>query len=533
MTYYLGLSAGDHSPAACLIEDNKIIAIGEEERFIGFKHAFNQLPIKAVGYCLKEAGIKLKDVEKVGFNWHYGLYARKFYVYNPIYNLFSFLEMRGKPKLLQKTLSLYYGAEVEIQPLEHHITHIYSSIPLSGFKNGLSISVDGVGENVTTLIYDFKNKKKIKEFYRPDSLGFLYKAFTMWLGFGDNQEGKTMGLSSYGNTVYDLSKYITYGDGSYHVKYDYWALYLELLKDFGPRRDGKIEKKHEDIAFSVQKYLEDAMLSLVNYYADDGGNLALSGGVALNCVANGRIIRESKIKNIFIQPMAGDAGCALGAAIYLAMEDGHKFKEMYHPYYGEGFDNDIIKKELEQAGVKYDYYKDPAGFAAECLVKGKIVGWFQGRSEVGPRALGNRSILADPRRAEMKDIINKRVKHREPFRPFAPSMLREDMHKYLEDAYPSPFMLLAFNVLEEKRDEIPAVVHVDGTTRPQTVTKRQNPLYYRLIKEFKKETGVPVVLNTSFNIRGKPIVRTPKEAMATFYTEDMDVLVLGNYVVKK
>lgn len=533
MTYYLGLSAGDHSPAACLIEDNKIIAIGEEERFIGFKHAFDQLPIKSVSYCLREAGIKLSDVDKVAVNWHPRVYLHKFYKYNPIYNFFSFLETRGKPKRLQKALKLHYDAEVEIRPLEHHITHVFSTFPLSGFKRGLTISVDGVGENVSTLIYDFTTQTKIKEFYRPDSLGLFYRAFTMWLNFGQNEEGKTMGLSSYGTKSYDLSKYISWGGGKFKVKYDYWPMYLELIKDFGPPRRGPIEKIHEDLAYSAQRYLEDVMLHLVDYYAEDKGNLALAGGVALNCVANGRILRESKIKDIFIQPMAGDAGCALGAAVYLAMEDGHKFEKMYHPYYGEGFNDEAIKKDLDQAGVKYDYHKDPAGFAAELLAKGKIVGWFQGRSEVGPRALGNRSILADPRRAEMKDIINKRVKHREPFRPFAPSLLEEDMHKYLEDAYPSPFMILSFFVREEKKDEIPAVVHVDGTARPQTVTREQNPLYYQLIKEFKKETGVPVVLNTSFNIRGKPIVRTPKEAMATFFTEDMDALIMGHYVLQK
>lgn len=532
MTYYLGLAIGDARPSACLIEDNKIVAIGEEEKLLGFKYAFDQQPIQSVGYCLKQANIKLKDVDKVAVNWNPKLFIKKFYKYRFKYNLFSYLGIRGRIKDLERALKIQYGAEKTIEPLEHHITHVYSSIPLSGFKKCRCISVDGTGENVTTLIYDSK-EGKIKEFYRPTSLGLLYAAATTWLGFGKNQEGKTMGLASYGTKRYDLSKYVSYGNGGYRSAFDLGELYEKFVEDFGDRRRGEIEKKHEDFAFSVQKQVEDVMLHLVDYYAEENGNLCLSGGVALNCVMNGRVLQESKIKDIFIQPMAADDGGALGAAVYLAVQDGNKFDKMIHPYYGPEFSDEEIEKLLKQAKVDYQRHKDPAGLAAELLAEGNIIGWFQGRLEVGPRALGDRSILADPRRAEMKDIINKRVKHREPFRPFAPSLLEEEMDKYLEDAYPAPFMLLSFDVRKDKQKEIPAVTHVDGTARPQTVTKEQNPLYYELIKQFKKETGVPVILNTSFNVGGKPIVCTPKDALSAFYSEGMDALVMGSYVIKK
>lgn len=532
MTYYLGLSSGGSRPAACLIEDNKVVAICEEGSLLGFKHAFDQMPISAVAFCLKEAGIKLKDVGKVAVNWSPNLYIKKFYKYNFRRNISSYFGVRGKNKELKHALRVEFGAEKDIEALEHHITHVYSSFPFSGFKDSCSISADGTGENVTTLVYREK-EGKIKEFYRPTSLGMFYTAATTWLGFGKNQEGKTMGLASYGTKKYDMSKYISYGNGGYRVAQDVDELYESFVKDFGPRRTGQIEKIHENLAYSVQKYLEDVMLHLVNHYVKEGEYLCLSGGTALNCVMNGRLLQETKIKDIFIQPMASDDGCAVGAAAYLAMQDGHKFNKWIHPYYGPSFNDEEIGKILKQAKVEYERHKDPAGVAAELLADGKIIGWFQGRMEVGPRALGHRSILADPRRAEMKDIINTRVKHREPFRPFAPSMLEEDMDKYLEDAHPSPFMLLSFTVKEDKRKEIPAVTHVDNTTRPQTVTKEQNPLYYELIKQFKKETGVSVILNTSFNIRGKPIIVTPKDALSTFYSEGMDSLIMGSYVVKK
>jgi carbamoyltransferase len=533
MTFYLGLSIGDHNPAACLIENNKIIAIGEEERFLGFKYASGQLPIKSIEYCLKEAKIKLKDVDKVAVDWDPRIYLKKLAkrgFEKTIFNAFSYLGLKGKISDLERLLKFHFGADKKITPLEHHISHAYSSIPFSGFRNDCySITVDGYGEVASTLIYHPK-EGKIKEIYVPSSLGVFYTEVTRWIGFGMHEEGKTMGLASYGTKKYDFSKYISWKDGEFKLIPNF-AKHLE--NDFGPmNRGGELTKKHENVAYTTQRYLEEVLIHLVDYYVGKN-NLCLAGGVALNCVTNGRILRETGIKDIFVQPMAGDAGGAVGAAAYFAVQDGHKFEKMYHAYYSQGYENDGIEKVLKQAGLKYDYVKDPSGVAAELIADGKIVGWSQGRMEVGPRALGNRSILADPRKAEMKDIINKRVKHREPFRPFAPSLLEEHMDKYLVKAHTTPFMLLSFDVVIDKREEIPAVTHVDGTARPQSVTRKQNPLYYDLIRQFYKETGVPVVLNTSFNIQGKPINRTPKEAIATLYTEDMDALVLGNYLVKK
>ncbi len=533
MTYYLGLSIGDHSPAAALLEDGKIIAVGEEERFLGFKHALGQMPIQSIKYCLKEAKIKLKDVDVVATDWNPKIYLKKIAkggLGKTVTNTFSYLGLKGKINVLERLMQYHFDAKKKIIPVEHHLAHAYSSIPFSGFKDDCySITVDGYGEMTSTLIYHPK-EGKIKEIFVPHSLGVFYTEITRWIGFELLEEGKTMGLASYGTERYDMSKYIKWGNGDYKIVPN---LAEQLEKNMGPRRrGGEITHKQKNVAYSAQRCLEDIMLHLTEYYVGKN-NLCLAGGVTLNCVTNGRLIRESGIKDIFIQPMANDAGGAIGAAAYFAWKDGKKFEKMNHAYYSQGFSNEQIEKIMKQAGLKYDYVKDPSGTAADLLADGKIIGWMQGRMEIGPRALGNRSILADPRREEMKDIINKRVKHREPFRPFAPSMLEEDKHKYLVKAYVSPYMLLSFDVVPEMRNVIPAVTHVDGTARPQTVTRTQNKLYYDLINDFKKETGVSVVLNTSFNIRGKPINREPKEAIATLYTEDMDALVMGNYLIQK
>lgn len=376
----------------------------------------------------------------------------------------------------------------------------------------------------------------------------MYNAITEFLGFERNEgEGKVMGLAPYGDTYYQIfDKFIRLTENGFvidpkiitaenPIQPVYFTDYV--VKKLGEPRlsSEKIEKRHQDIAYSLQERLEQTALHLVEKFNEITGNknFCLAGGVALNCKMNGRILNSGLVNDIFIQPAAGDAGCALGVAIWLAHEEGYKFNKMEHVYYGPEYSDEEVEKTLKTANLKYDELSDPSGTAAELLAQGKIVGWFQGRMEAGPRALGNRSILADPRDAEIKDKLNYLVKHREPFRPFCPSMLDKAKKEYFENPYESPFMILSFRVPEEKRKEIPGVVHVDGTIRPQTVTKEVNPKYYKLISEFEKLTGVPVVLNTSMNIKGEPMVCKPEQAIADFFSTGMDYMIINKFLLKK
>jgi len=538
--YYLGISGGitgdfTHDPAACLIKDNKIIAIAEEERFVRIKHAHGIFPINAINFCLKQAGIKLKDVDKIGYYINPNLFFKK--IFHPK-SLPHWIKCFRMVKYVPKIFKFNFGYLPKINYIEHHLCHVYSSFPLSGFKKGKCFSIDGVGERTSTLISSFGNGfEKIKEAYDPNSLGRFYGHFTEWLGFKmNNGEGKVMGLASYGKSKYDLTKFIRFKDGIHEVKgntnlMSSGHLYNLIVSKFGDRRIGDIKKIHKDVAASVQDKLEEIILKMVEYHQTK--NLCLSGGVALNCKMNGKILNSGLIKDIFIQPVASDAGCSIGAAVFMAMKYGNNFKKMEHVYFGPEYSNEEIEKTLKKCKINYEYHDDISGVCAELLEKQNIIGWFQGRMECGPRALGNRSILADPRDVKMKDKINILVKHREQWRPFCPSILDEDKDEYLVNAYESPFMILTFEVLEDKVKDIPAVIHVDNTCRPQTVKKDVNPIYYDLIKEFKKLTGIPLILNTSFNIRGQPIICKPEEALAMFFSEGMDALAMGNFLIKK
>lgn len=425
-----------------------------------------------------------------------------------------------------KNVGFYFGSAPKITHIQHHLTHAYSSFPLSGFSSGHTFNMDAVGERTSTMVGEFSDKLKVL-LDSDHSLGYLYTRFTQWLGFdGADGEGTVMGLAPYGKPVYDLSEFARPANPLY-AKCDY----KDIIARFGPRRIGAMEEKHKNIAASLQSTLEKIIIHMVEKYNVE--RLCMAGGVALNCVANGRLIEENYVKDIFVQPASSDAGGALGAAIYLAMQDGHRFDKMEHIYYGPSYTNDQIKKVLNLCNVQYEYHKDIAGVAAELVAKDKIIGWFQGRMEAGPRALGNRSILANPCNPKMKDIINNRIKHREPWRPFCPSVLNEDRKKYFERDYESPFMILAFHVKEEMRKEIPSVVHIDGTARPQTVTRKQNLLYHKFLENIKKETGHGVVINTSFNIKGEPITCRPEDAIRCFFGTGLDALCLGNYLIKK
>ncbi len=535
--YYLGITAGavlselGHDPAACLIKDNRIVAFVEEERFVRVKHAGGFFPVNAIKYCLNEGGVKLDEV-KIGYYMNPACFWKR--TFTPK-NVVGAIRANNYMGMIPKFLKFYFGHKPDVEYVNHHTCHTYSSFPFSGMKVSTCFSIDGGGERTATLVSQCNSDKvaTLGESFKPNSMGQFYGQFTNWLGFKMlDEEGKTMGLAPYGEPKYDLSGFIRFEKGMHKVTKDAWELYEAIESSFGTRRIGEIQKIHKDVAASVQKKLEEVSINMVKYY--DVKNLTLCGGIALNCKMNGEILNSGLIKDIFVQPVANDAGCAIGAAAYLSMLDGNRFDKLEHLYYGPEYSNEQIKKTLDICKVKYEYHDDIAGIGAELIAKGKIISWFQGRMEGGPRALGGRSILADPSDPKMQDRINYFVKHREPWRPFCPSMLEEDKEKYLENAHEDPFMILTFKIKEEWQKELPAIVHpADKTARPQTVRKSANPLYWKLINNFKKETGVSVVLNTSFNIQGEPIVCIPEDAVRCFFGNGLDYLLIGNYLVKK
>jgi len=560
--YILGISCFYHDAAACLIKDGKIIAAAQEERFSRKKHD-QSFPLRAVKYCLKEAGITAQDLNYVGFYDKPLLkFERILSTYISVFprGLFSFYHampiwLKRKiwiPYIIRKELN-YKGKIIFIN---HHLSHAASSFLVSPFSEAAILTIDGVGE-WSTATQGFGRENQIyltHEIRFPHSLGLFYSAFTYYLGFRVNSaEYKIMGLASYGKpTFYDLitKELITIqDDGSFKLNMNYFAYHYGLVminrkfeKLFRHQRRKPTEaitEFHENVAASLQKITNEIMVKLARslYQKTKIPNLCLAGGVALNCVANGKIYEETPFKNIFIQPAAGDAGGAVGVALYIYYSIlKHKRGFVWpHSYWGPEFTNQEIQQYLDSKSIPYERL-DKGNLikkVAHLLSQGKIIGWFQGRMEWGPRALGNRSILADPRNPEMKDMINKRIKFREPFRPFAPSLLEEYAGEYLKMDVPSPYMLFTTEVKESKRTIIPAVTHVDGTARHQTVNRQQNSLYYDLIKEFYNITKVPVVLNTSFNLRGEPIVCTPSDAYLCFMRSGMDYLVMGNYLLDK
>lgn len=535
--YILGISGGfrvgNRDCAACLINDNQIIAAAEEERFVRIKHAPGLIPLNAIRYCLKAGKIDISEVDLL------------------VYAGASYNEVKEK---LNKCLEFNLGFSPPIELVEHHVAHAASAFFVSGFKESNIITMDLSGDSVATLLAFGKgnNISKIKEFKRPNSIGAFYNIITQYLGFiRQSDEYKVMGLSSYGKPRYDLSWLIDKTEEGYlfNTKYMvnieghpfpsvqeplYNEAFLRRLKT--PRESfEKITSYHQDIAASAQRKLEEIALHLLELVHRETGskNLCIAGGVGLNCVMNNKLLHSPLVENIFIQPAASDAGLALGCCLKIASQRGKKFDKMSHAYYGPEYSDNEIENAIKISKVPYTYHRDISGFVAKILSKGAIVGWFQGRMEYGPRALGARSILGDPRRKNMKDRINHLVKFRESFRPFAPSVLAEYASDYFVNTFDAPFMTLNFDVIKEKQKKIPAVVHVDGTSRVQTVTKQDNPRYYALIREFYNLTGVPLVLNTSFNVREEPIVCTPFQAVATFYESGLDYLAIGDFILEK
>lgn len=557
--YILGISAFYHDSAAALLKDGQIVAAAQEERFTRIKHD-SSFPINAITYCLSSENISAKDLDYIGF------YEKPFIKFERI--LFSHLATFPKsfisflmatpmwlkeklwiPSLIRKKLEY----EDEVLLIEHHLSHAGSSFLVSPFKEAAILTIDGVGE-WSSGAYGKGKENQIELFYEmrfPHSLGLLYSAFTYYLGFRVNSaEYKVMGLAPYGEPGYydlilkelvDLKE-----DGSFklnmkYFSYDYGlkmtsSRFDELFGSVRRAPESEIKKLHQDIASSLQKVTEEIVLRMAkNLYKETGlKKLCLAGGVALNCLANSRIMKETPFEEIFIQPGSSDAGGAVGVAAYiyytlLNNQRGFVWKDAY---LGPGYSNQEIKNFLIREGIHHREYnrEELLKFTAKLLSQQNILGWFQGRMEFGPRALGNRSILADPRKAENKDRVNQKVKYREGFRPFAPSLIRERAEDFFEIDRHSPFMLLTFQVKSKK---IPAVTHVDGSARLQTLKREENPLFYDLLVEFGNLTHCPVLLNTSFNLRGEPIVCTPEEAYLSFMRSGMDYLIMGNFVLDK
>ena len=564
--YILGLTTLGDS-AASLLRDGELIAAAEEERFTRKKH-YSGFPYNAVQFCLDHAGIKISDVEHIGLYWkpwvlrHKAMQALKSALISR--DMFKARVDRGVAQVGDSYLGMFrhprrirehFGpSNFRFHFLEHHQCHAASTFFPSGFERAAVLTWDGTGEDTTTLFSQGEQNRLrvLKRIKLPHSLGQFYSAVTNFIGFDmfGGDEWKVMGLAAYGKPEYYdfFSKRVlsVNGNNDFHLNIRVLDHHLakhyqfgeEITKALGPPRqpDEDLTERHWNIASSAQKVLEDTALHLIKGLHEMTGeeNLCMAGGVAFNSVMNGRIMTESPFKKYYVQPAAGDAGCSLGAALMVyhqLLKQPRKFR-MEHAYYGPGFTSEECAQALVAAGLKFETLADEELLprVARMLADGAILGWFQGRMEFGPRALGNRSFIADPRRNDMRDLLNKKVKLREWFRPLAPSMKEEASEEVFGRPHYDPFMVTVLHVAEDKRDAIPAVVHVDGTARPQTVSRRTNPRYWNLIDEFARLTGVPMILNTSFNIQ-EPIVCTPQNAINTFQGANFDGLILENHLV--
>ena len=592
--YILGISCYYHDAAACLLKDGGVIAAAEEERFSRIKHDAS-FPIRAITFCLATAHITGGDLDYVVFNEKPFLKFER--IVKTILATYPFSE-----GIFQEAMINWMGDKLWIKSLieeklgiarhkilfcEHHLSHAAAAFFCSPFRKAAILTCNGVGEWATSTLglgeaaWDENGKNEIQlweEIRFPHSLGLLYSVFTAFLGFEVNEgEYKVMGMAAFGkpkfvDKIYEVIR--VNDDGSFRLRMEYFSFHYHTQQSFNRRfkelfgqprnpqsrfvtsqtslyddnrppaeKEIRINQYYADIAASIQKVTEEILVKMAHYLYRKTGlkKLSLGGGVALNCVANTRLLQETPFEEIFIQPSAGDGGAAMGAALYV----WHSFLKnrrtfiLNHAYWGKEYSHEEIKNFLEENHLSYQYILQEdrlLDLVVDAQVSGEVVGWFQGRFEWGPRALGNRSILADPRQEKMKDIVNIKIKFREPFRPFAPSVLSEKVDEYFDlgkarQQYPLRFML--YTVPVRKKDAIPAVTHVDGTSRLQVVDPETNPLFYKLLERFYQRSGVPVLLNTSFNLKGEPIVESPKDAFHTFSKSEMDLLVLKNFVLSK
>ena len=593
MTSILGISAFYHDSAACILKDGEIIAAAQEERFSRIKHD-PSYPYNAIEFVLKYANLKLSEVDQIVF------FEKPFLKFERLLETYVAFAPRGfisfakamplwiKEKLFQKNLLFNklknhddnYKTDENIFFSDHHLSHAASAFFPSPFDEAIVLTADGVGEWATTTVALGKqnNLEIKKEIHFPHSLGLLYSAFTYYTGFKVNSgEYKLMGLAPYGDPIYEkkIKQLVDIkDDGTFRVDQSYFNYATGLTmtnnkfnnlfeqKPRNPKKE-KITQFHMDIAASIQKVTEEIMIKLAKSIRKEYNikNLCLAGGVALNCVANGKILKEKIFENIWIQPASGDAGGSLGATLaFWHLEQGNKrivnnFDNMKGSYLGNEFSQAEIENELLTIGAKFRSfdYDELISKTVECLSNEKAIGWFQGRMEFGPRALGARSIIGDPRSDTMQKNLNLKVKFRESFRPFAPSILKEDLEEWFDISVESPYMLLVAQInkdkkiemsvsqknlfgiekLNVKRSEIPAVTHIDYSARIQTVSEKNNKRYYDLISKFKEKTGCPLIVNTSFNVRGEPIVNSPADAFNCFMGTELDILVIGNCFLDK
>jgi carbamoyltransferase len=576
--YILGINAYHGDAAAAIIRDGKLIAAAEEERFNRFKHSAG-FPSHAIEYCLATAGIGPEELDHVGISRDPSAHLHKKILFaatrvasEGIFNqIKDRLGNAAKVRDLKDELARVFEVSKKLlrarfHNVEHHRAHLASCFFVSPFERAALLSIDGFGDFISTMwaLGEANSIEVLGQVEYPHSTGIVYTATTQFLGFphyGD--EGKVMGLAPYGRPrfINEFREIVrTEENGQFRLNLNYFRHHAEgvemtwdegspvigrVFSDeyahlFGPPRvpGTPLSDRERDIAASLQLRLEEVGFHILNHLHDRTGltDLGLAGGVAYNSVMNGKILLNTPFKRLFIQPAAGDSGTALGVCyqIYNGLLKRERAEVMTGAYTGPEFTNEDIRSALSKNKIIFEHYSDEelTKRAAQDIAAGLVVGWFQGRMEFGPRALGNRSIVVDPRRAEMKDILNDRIKKREPFRPFAPSILEERVADYFEQTHPAPTMLMVYQIKEEWRQEIPAVTHVDGSGRLQTVSREVNERYYQLISDFAAMTGVPVVLNTSFN-ENEPIVCTPQEAIDCFQKTRMDVLYLGNYAVRR
>lgn len=601
--FILGISCHYHDSAAVILADGVLIAAAEEERFSRIKHDSN-FPEQAIAFCLEQTGITAQDLDYVVYyekplQKFLRILQNSFQIYPhawPIFRESMVTWFNEKLWIKGEILTHLDIPQEKLLFVDHHISHAASAFFCSPFEDAAILTVDGVGEWTTATVGQGKavwpernsvsapSENSIRFFNEiryPHSLGLLYSTFTAFLGFRvNNGEYKVMGMAPYGrpNRLDDIYKIVNVGDdGSIRMNMDYFDYHRSVsrmynnnfIRLFGSPRvhestfytptthptknhpdwndeTAKINQAYADIAASIQRFTEDTLLKMANYAYERTGskNLCLAGGVALNSVANGRILRESPFEELYIQPAAGDSGGALGAALYayhVVLGQPRKFV-MEHAYYGRAYSENEIRTAIDDSGYSFERLEDEEKQAASIvddLLAGRVISLFQKQFEWGPRALGNRSILADPRSAEMKHVVNERIKFREPFRPFAPVVLEEAASNYYDELteperhYPLRFMLMVYMACQKHAHKIQAVTHEGGSGRVQTVRREWNPLYYRAVELFGEATGVPVLLNTSFNLRGEPIVNTPANALNTFGKSDIDTLYMDGFVVRK
>ena len=540
-----GLLTGQHDAAAALIKDGRLVATAEEERFNRQRHA-KGFPHLAMAYCLKEGGIEMKDIDIIAIGYNpWAIVRRGFFFLDP-WSMFAYFTTFFLYKWGVRNIVKASGAKIVY--VDHHLAHAATAYRCAGLPDSNTLIIDGAGESETASLYEGRGGEltriaDIPFAHRYDrkpwrSIGKTYTRMTDFLKLGAHGEGKTMGLASYGTPRFDFSTIL-------NVKsFSDWTIdrrnISTLYKQYA-RADASapLTQDHKDLAASVQLALEDAVVNLARDAHTRNGirNFALSGGCALNCNANSRLLAEDFCDNIFVQPASHDGGIALGAALEVMHRVGDgDFMTFEHAYWGPEFSNEQIEKILKESKLKYRRAANIASDTAELIVAGKITAWFQGRMEMGPRALGNRSILGNPMIEGMNDRINEHVKHREVWRPFAPAVVAEAAHKYfegLEKAKESPFMLLTYYVREQYRKVFPAITHIDGSSRIQTVRPDQNPRFHALMLEIGKRTGHPMVLNTSFNDNGEPIICSPREALRCFYSTGIDALAIGDFILEK